>query len=123
MKLLILACLLSILSFAQVKPPQRTKTEAKQRMDSLYTKLIHGADFAALADAYSEDPGTAGQGGKYDNCKLGTFVPQFEKVIIKLKVNEISKPFLTQYGYHIAQLLKKQNDSFTVRHILIMFKE
>lgn len=101
---------------------QRTEADAIKRVDSLYADLINGADFALLAGLHSEDPGSKFFGGKYMDMKTGTFVPEFENAISVLKTNEISKPFKTQYGYHIAELLEKKGDTFTVRHILITFK-
>lgn len=96
-----------------------TEEEAKQKIDSLYTALINGADFKVMADTYSEDPGTKGKGGMYSNVAMGSFVPEFEAATLSLNVMEISKPFKTQFGYHVVQLLKKEPTSFTVRHILI----
>jgi peptidyl-prolyl cis-trans isomerase SurA len=100
----------------------RTEVQAIKLSDSLYSKLIEGADFKFIATKFSEDPGTKEKNGQYNNCKYGTFTPEFEEVVRKLKPFKISKPFKTPYGYHIAQVLKKSNTSFTVRHILITFQ-
>ena len=96
-----------------------TDEEAKHTIDSLYTALVNGADFKVMADTYSEDPGTKGKGGMYSNVALGSFVPEFEAATLSLNVMEVSKPFKTQFGYHVVQLLKKEPTTFTVRHILI----
>lgn len=105
--------------FACAQSITHTDEEAKHTIDSLYTALVNGADFKVMADTYSEDPGTKGKGGMYSNVAMGSFVPEFEAATLSLHVMEISKPFKTQFGYHVVQLLKKEPTSFTVRHILI----
>ncbi len=102
---------------------QRTENEAKVLIDSLYKKLINGADFKAMAKTYSEDPGSNKYGGEYDSITKGLFIPEFENVVFNLKVNEISQPFKTEYGYHIATVIARRNDEVDVRHILIQFKK
>lgn len=108
---------------AQIPEPKHNKAEAHFLIDSLYKKLNEGSDFAKLANLCSEDPGTSGKGGLYSNCKKGSLTPEFEDVIETLKMNQISKPFETPYGFHIAKLISKHGDVYSVRHILIRFKE
>lgn len=119
--------ILSIFTFSffaiQTTPTSRTEVEAKKIIDSLYFKVKNGADFGKLAILYSEDPATAQHGGKYEKMKKSDFVDEFAKNISVLKLNEVSKPFKTEYGFHIVQLLNKQGDLYTVRHILITYKQ
>ena len=122
MKLLIISFFSLTFLCAQTKQSQHTEAEAKEIIDSLYIKAVNGADFAKLADKYSEDPGTAGKGGKYANVARGVFVEEFENVIFNLKLNEISKPFKTGYGYRIAKLIGREGETCSVRHILIRFQ-
>ena len=96
-----------------------TEDEAKQRIDSVYTMLSKGADFRSLVSKYSEDPGSNKNGGTYSNVQFGSFVPEFEAVVSRLNPNEISKPFKTEYGFHIVQVLSKTADKFTVRQIMV----
>src|SRR5437588_5931730 len=80
----------------------------RQKLTQLRERILKGEDFAGLATTTSEDPGTAAQGGDLGWTGPGTFAPEFERVITGLKDNEISEPFHTQYGWHIAQLLGRR---------------
>ena len=78
------------------------KTKAKA--DQLYAELKNGGDFAALAKANSEDTGSKDNGGKLTISRGQTVAP-FDKKAFELKVNEISTPVKTEFGYHIIQAL------------------
>jgi peptidyl-prolyl cis-trans isomerase SurA len=80
----------------------------RQKLQQLRERIMKGEDFAGLASISSEDPGSAAQGGDLGWTGPGSFVPEFDEVINKLQVNEISEPFHTQYGWHIAQMLGKR---------------
>lgn len=77
---------------------------AKQKADALYRRIKQGGDFATLAKRYSDDKGTAVNGGKY-TAQKGRDVPPFDNVAFSLGLNEVSKPVKTQFGYHIIQAL------------------
>ncbi|WP_116812751.1 peptidylprolyl isomerase [Steroidobacter cummioxidans] len=85
----------------------------EQKLTNIRTRVIDGKeDFAAIAAVTSQDPGSAADGGDLGWAGRGSFVPDFEKQIDALSENEISKPFKTQYGWHIVQLLgRRQHDS------------
>ncbi|MDH4177496.1 MAG: peptidylprolyl isomerase [Thermoleophilia bacterium] len=76
----------------------KTKVEA----DKIYAELEGGADFAALAKKYSEDPGSKDNGGKLTIAQ-GQTVEAFDKTAFLLKVGVLSRPVKTEYGYHLIE--------------------
>jgi peptidyl-prolyl cis-trans isomerase SurA len=77
----------------------------RQKLGKLRDRILKGEDFAGIASAMSEDPGSAPDGGDLGWAGPGTFVPEFDKAIANLKDHEISEPFKTRYGWHIVQML------------------
>ena len=77
----------------------------RQKLSKLRDRILKGEDFAGLASTNSADPGSAPDGGDLGWSGPGTFVPEFDKAIADLKVNEISEPFKSRYGWHIVQML------------------
>jgi peptidyl-prolyl cis-trans isomerase SurA len=77
----------------------------RQKLLKLRERILAGEDFAGIASTTSADPGSAPDGGDLGWTGPGTFVPEFDKAIADLKVNEISQPFKTRYGWHIVQML------------------
>ena len=77
---------------------------SKTLADSIEAQLKAGASFAVLAKKYSKDPGSAAQGGKLTISKGQTVAP-FDKVAFALKLNELSAPVHTTYGWHVIQAL------------------
>jgi len=80
----------------------------KQKLNTLRDRILKGEDFAGLAQVNSQDPGSGAEGGDLGWTGPGTFVPEFEAAISGLKDGEISEPFHTQYGWHIAQVLGRR---------------
>lgn len=77
----------------------------RTKLLAIRERILKGEDFAGLAQVNSEDPGSAVDGGDLGWSGPGTFAPEFEQAIAPLKDNEISEPFKTQFGWHIAQML------------------
>ena len=80
----------------------------RQKLSELRERILKGEDFAGLAQTNSQDPGSGSQGGDLGWTGPGTFVPEFEAAIAGLKEGEISQPFHTQYGWHIAQVIARR---------------
>jgi len=101
------------------KVKAESKQEAIQRLEELRQRVAKGSNFATLAILYSEDPGSAKNGGEYRGIKRGQFVKEFEAVAFNLGKGEVSEPFETEFGFHIVQLLEKKGEELDLRHILI----
>ena len=107
-----------IVKIPKVNAIEKEKTRAF--LLELKSRVMSGEDFGALAMKYSEDPGSAPNGGEYPNfIKRGEFVPAFEAEAFRLKKNEISDPVETEYGFHMIQLLERRGNEYRIRHILI----
>ena len=83
------------------------KIEAKA--NDLLKQIKAGADFGKLASANSDDPGSKDKGGEYGWMIKGQTVPAFEASAFSLKKNETSNPIKTEYGYHIIQVLDRED--------------
>lgn len=95
------------------------KDVAKQKIEELRQRVLKGESIANLAILYSDDPGSAKNGGLYKGVRRGEFVPEFEKRAFSLNDGEISEVFETQYGYHFLQVVHRHGDLVDLRHILI----
>lgn len=98
-----------ILLMLKQNATQAEQYAAKLRADSIYTALVKGANFADLARRLSDDKGSASRGGDISWVQKGQTVKEFEDVVFAMKKGELSKPFLSPFGYHIVKLMDKQN--------------
>ncbi|MDP2172629.1 MAG: peptidylprolyl isomerase [Candidatus Cloacimonadaceae bacterium] len=99
----------------------------KLEADNIYKQAIGGANFAMLAERYSEDPGSGKQGGSLGVFGKGQMVPEFEKAAFALKPGEISKPVRTNFGWHIIRcdsIATATADNYQIKasHILLSVK-
>jgi len=85
--------------------------EAKQRLLTLRRRIEGGEDFATVARGHSDDKGSAIKGGELGWVQPGALVPPFEAAMDKLAVNQLSEPVQTQYGWHLIQVLERQESS------------
>ena len=86
---------------------------AKQMIDSLYTRLKQGEDFAVLASTFSNDTGSARDGGSLGWVSPGVMVPEFEQRMKSTAVGQISEPFQSQFGWHILQVTDTRQQDMT----------
>ena len=85
-----------------------SREEARLRLKAILQRLKNGEDFANLARASSDDKAAAAEGGSLGWLSPGTTVPIFEEEMNKLKPGEISEPFMTQFGWHIVQVMSRR---------------
>ncbi len=95
-----------------LKPdPSMLPEDSKKQVNNIYQQLKAGKDFALMAKQYSLDSASAVKGGDLGWVPPGVLVPEFENVMDKLSVNDISQPVKSQFGWHIIQVLgRKQED-------------
>ena len=82
-------------------------------------RVQNGEDFSFLASLYSDDPGSAKDGGDLGFVKKGKLVPKFESVAFRLQEGELSDVVETKFGFHLIQMVKRRGQEFNVRHILL----
>ena len=83
---------------------EAVKMAQQQRADSVYNAIKGGADFSELAKRISQDPGSAGNGGELPWLSRGQTLPAFDEAAFSLAEGEVSKPVLTEVGYHIIKM-------------------
>ncbi len=81
------------------------RAAARRKIDGVLARARGGADFAELAQANSEDPGSAQNGGYYGPVPRGQFVPSFDSASFALQPGGISDVVPTQFGFHIIRRL------------------
>jgi foldase protein PrsA len=89
---------------------------AKTKIDGILTEIKGGLDFAEAAKKYSEDTGSAEQGGLLDPFSKGDMVDEFSDQAFKTKIGEISDPVRSEFGWHIIKVESKNGkieDKFT----------
>lgn len=106
-----------IVKVAKISAKQ--KEQVKFELLAIRDELLRGADFGTLAKKHSADPSVATNNGDMGWAGRGAMVPEFEAMAFKLKINEISMPFETDYGIHIMQLLERRGNEYHARHILM----
>ncbi len=85
----------------------QSEASAKNRIQQLKDRIDSGADFGEIAKAFSEDA-SAPKSGDLDWVYPGDTVPEFDRMMNSLQVKQISEPFLTNFGWHILQVLERR---------------
>ncbi|HEY6723420.1 MAG TPA: peptidylprolyl isomerase [Polyangiaceae bacterium] len=82
---------------------KRTKAAAKTLAEEVATKAKAGADFSALVQEYSEDPGTKDRLGSVGKFTPDKMVKPFSEAAFQLRVDEVSAPVETEFGFHVIK--------------------
>ncbi|MCX6779802.1 MAG: peptidylprolyl isomerase, partial [Candidatus Magasanikbacteria bacterium] len=102
------------------KPNQYAKEYAYNTLKKYREEIIAGKrNFELTAKIFSDDKGSAVNGGELGYFKRGEMVPAFEAMAFKLKPDSVSPIIETQYGYHILKLIDRKGEKINIRHILI----
>lgn len=82
-----------------------TEAQAKAKIEDVQARLAKGEKFEALAKEFSQDPGSANNGGDLGFAGPGVYDPAFEKALYSLNKDQVSEPVRTDFGYHLIKLL------------------
>jgi peptidyl-prolyl cis-trans isomerase SurA len=92
-----------------IKPSEiRSDAEAQKMAERLYERIVAGESFSNLAENFSEDPGSARNGGDLDWIDPSILVPEFQEVMKQTPSGTLSKPFKTGYGWHVLEVLGRR---------------
>ncbi|MCQ4318726.1 peptidylprolyl isomerase [Stutzerimonas stutzeri] len=92
-----------------IKPSQiRSEEESRRLIQRLHDRIQAGERFADLAKNFSEDPGSALNGGDLNWIDPGSLVPEFREVMANTASGQLSEPFKTPYGWHILEVLGRR---------------
>lgn len=95
------------------------KQEIIDKLKKIKQDILNGETLENKARIYSDDPGSAANGGLYTNIGRGKMVKIFEATALNLQEGEISDPVESEFGFHIIQLVKKSGKLYDARHILL----
>lgn len=90
-----------------------TEDDIKLKMEQLYIRIQGGDDFSELAKGHSQDTASAAKGGDLGWVTPGDLVPEFDRAMDSLAISEVSRPFPTQFGWHIVQVLERRDHDNT----------
>ena len=92
-----------------IKPSEiRSEEETKRLAQKIYDRIRNGDDFGELAKSFSEDPGSALNGGDLNWVDPNSLVPEFRQVMNDTPQGTLSKPFKTAYGWHVLEVLGRR---------------
>jgi peptidyl-prolyl cis-trans isomerase SurA len=101
------------------KVTEEEKEVARKKLEKIRKDILGGADFSLQAILYSEDPGSASDGGNLGIIERGELVPEFEAVAYRLDEHKMSDIVETPFGFHLIMVDEKRGNKLKLRHILI----
>ncbi|MEL7065212.1 MAG: peptidylprolyl isomerase, partial [Bacteroidota bacterium] len=106
-----------IVRYPRVSPQE--EDALMEQLKALKARIKNGESFETLAQTYSQDPGSAPQGGELGFWRLGELAPPYEKAALALQPGQVSEPVATPFGLHLIQLIAREKDRYNSRHILL----
>lgn len=105
------------------KITDEAREDAMQVITAIRDSILAGASFEEYARLFSDDPGSAENGGRYPSMSLKEVVPEFAAVASRIPIGEISQVFETPFGLHILRVNSRRGDIIDYNHILVAFDE
>ena len=103
-------------------PGEKARMNALETAREIREKIVKGADFAKMAQEYSDDPGSAKRDGDLGFKGRDDFVREYAEAAFKLKPGDISDPVESQFGFHIIKMIERRGEKIHTRHILFSIK-
>lgn len=91
----------------------RDEETTEKEINNVRDRIIDGESFSELAKEFSEDPGSAQQGGELGWLGRGVLADEFEKIMIESPMGDVSPVFQTQFGFHFLEVLDARNYDMT----------
>ena len=91
----------------------RTEEDTELELNNIRQRVIDGESFELLAKEFSEDPGSALQGGDLGWLGLGVLAEEFEATMLEMEIGKISPVFQTEFGFHFLEVLAKRSHELT----------
>jgi peptidyl-prolyl cis-trans isomerase SurA len=99
-----------------IKPSEiRSEADAQRLAERLYQRIKAGEDFSELAKNFSEDPGSALNGGVLSWIDPNALVPEFRSMMEQTPAGELSKPFKSPFGWHVLEVLGRRATDSSVQ--------
>jgi len=103
---------------------EQARTEAREIISTIRDSVVAGVStMEDMAQAFSDDPGSAGNGGLYEDMGLDEVVPEFAAVASRSPIGTYSRIFETQFGLHFLRVNARRGDRIDYNHILITFDD
>lgn len=103
------------------KVPQSEKQKVIDRLNDFRADVVdNDASFATKAVLFSQDPGSARDGGRISLSRQDNYIKEFKDVAFSLQQGEVSEPFETDFGFHIIQVDRIRGQKVDLRHILLI---
>ncbi|MHB0756202.1 peptidylprolyl isomerase [Polaribacter sp. M15] len=103
----------------KAKPTNEEIERIVDKLTELKKEIEDGASFKMKAIINSDDPGVTNNGGKYEVTKESQFIKEFKEMAFSLDVGQVSKPFKSEFGYHLMQLHEVKGNMRVASHILM----
>ena len=97
----------------RIRPDEASEKLIKE----IKNRIELGESFSELASEYSDDPGSKQEGGNLGWAGEGVYDDEFERQMIKANLNEITDPFLSQFGWHILEVLGNRVEDKTNQNV------